>query len=253
MPNRKEEKKIHSLFFKKPRKKENFFVVEGERAFAELCRSDWKILKTYAEPGMVKKALQLAAPNRTMPIEEISAKKLAELAQTETPPGVLALVEKQAFTLAEAAAEKRILILDNLRDPGNVGTLLRSARSLGWSGVILLKGCAELFSPKVVRSTAGSLFHLKIAADAPAEKAIDYLKEKGFQIWVADSNQGIPPVNVTPPDKLALVIGSEATGVSREVLAEVNQHIKIPLAPGADSLNAAVSGGILMYLLGPKM
>ncbi len=253
MPTRKDEKILRAAFFKKNRQNENHFVVEGERAFAELCRSNWKILKIYAEPKMVKKALQLAAPNRTLPIEEISAKKLAEWAETETPPGILALVEKRTFKLEELAAENHILVLDNVRDPGNVGTLLRTARSLGWNGVVLLKGTAELFSPKVVRSTAGSLFHLKIATDVPVEKTIEYLKENNFQIWAADSNQGIAPEGGTVPNRLALVIGSEAGGVSSEILLKADLRIKIPLAQGADSLNAAVSGGILMYLLGPKI
>lgn len=249
MPTRREQKKIHSLFFKKPRRKENSFVVEGELSFAEICRSDWKILKIYAEPKLSHK-IKISS-NRSVSVEEISAKKLAEMAETETPPGILALVEKRTFTLEQVADESRILILDNLRDPGNVGTLLRTARSLGWLGVVLLQGTVELFSPKVVRSTAGAIFHLKIAANESTEKTLDCLKNRSFEIWVADAKEGTSPTNAHPPEKLALVIGSEATGVSPTGAAKADRQIKIPLSPGANSLNAAVAGGILMYLLGP--
>ncbi|MGH8003543.1 MAG: TrmH family RNA methyltransferase [Limisphaerales bacterium] len=245
---------MRQVFFKKTRKKQSFFVVEGERALSELLKSDWRILKIFAEPQKAHKVRSLIPFESTLEVEEVPARKLAELAETETPPGVLALVEKRSFTLEEVSAEKRVLILDNLRDPGNAGTLLRTARSLGWGSVVLLKGTVELFSPKVVRSTAGALFHLKIIESATVEEALNALKKHGFTIWVADSHSGISPeesrglINQTAA-KLALVIGSEAAGVSREMLSQADHFVKIPLSKDAESLNAAVSGGILMYLL----
>ena len=254
MPTRKQEKELRQVFFKNTRKKRDFFVVEGERALSELLKSDWRVLKIFAEPQKAHKIRSLIPFESTLEVEELPARKLAELAQTETPPGVLALVEKRAFPLEEVAAENRVLILDNLRDPGNVGTLLRTARSLGWDGVALLKGTVELFSPKVVRSTAGALFHLKIVEGVTAYEALVALKKYGYSIWVADSHSGVSPeecrglIHQTPA-KIALVIGSEAAGVSREMLSKADHLVKIPLSKDAESLNAAVSGGILMYLL----
>ncbi len=229
-------------------------MVEGERHLSELLQSDWKILKIFATPQKAKKIKSLIPLESAAEVEEISSKKLTELAQTETPSGVLALVEKRSFALDAVAAEKRVLILDNLRDPGNVGTLLRTARSLGWSGVVLLKGTVELYSPKVVRSTAGALFHLKIVEGITAGETLNILKKVGFTVWVADSHSGVPPeacrglINQTPT-KLALVIGSEASGVSQALLSQADQFVRIPLSEGAESLNASVSGGILMCLL----
>ena len=245
---------MRQVFFKKTRKKRDFFVVEGERALSELLKSDWRALKIFAEPQKAHKIRSLIPFESTLEVEELPAKKLAELAQTETPPGVLALVEKRTCTLEEVAAENRVLILDNLRDPGNVGTLLRTARSLGWDGVVLLKGTAELFSPKVVRSTAGSLFHLKIAESVTAEETLDVLKKDNFTIWVADSHSGVSPEECRgllhqTSTRIALVIGGEAVGISREMLSKADHFVKIPLSKDAESLNAAVSGGILMYLL----
>ncbi|MCI0406104.1 MAG: RNA methyltransferase [candidate division Zixibacteria bacterium] len=259
MPTRKEEKALRQSLLKKTRKKRDFFVVEGERALAELLKSGWEILKIYALPQKARKIRSLIPFERTLEVEELPARKLSELTQTETSPGVLALVEKRAFSLEAVAAEKRVLILDNVRDPGNVGTLLRTARSLGWSGVAMLKGTVELYSPKVVRATAGALFHLKIAEGILAEEALDVFKGQSFAIWVADSHSGVSPeeyrglparpgINQTP-SRVALVIGSEAAGVSREMAAKADQFVKIPLSKEAESLNAAVSGGILMYLL----
>ena len=254
MPTRKEEKELRQFFFKKTRKKQNSFVVEGERALSELLKSTWKILKLFTEPQKVHKIRSLIPLESTLQVEEVSAKKLAEWTETETPPGILALVEKRTCTLEEVIAEKQVLILDNLKDPGNVGTLLRTAHSLNWGGVVMLKGTVELFSPKVVRSTAGALFHLKITDDAIPEAAVERLKKNNFTIWVADSHSGVSPeeckdlINQTP-GKVALVIGGEAAGVSREILTKTDHFVRIPLSKGAESLNAAVSGGILMYLL----
>ena len=254
MPTRKQEKALRQSLFKKTRKKQNFFVVEGERALSELLKSDWKILKILSVPEKARKIRSLIPFESTLEVEELSAKKLVELTETETPPGVLALVEKQTPPIDEVTVEKRVLILDNLRDPGNVGTLLRTACALGWGGVVLLKGTSELFSPKVVRSTAGALFHLKIAEGMPVEDTLRTLKKRDFKIWVADSNSGISPeecrglINQTPT-KLALIIGSEATGASSTLLSKADNVVKIPLTKDAESLNAAVSGGILMYLL----
>lgn len=254
VPTRKQEKELRQVFFKKTRKRQNFFVVEGERSLSELLKSGWSVLKIFAEPQKAHKIRSLIPFESTLEVEEISAKKLAELAETESPPGVLALVEKQAFTLKEAATEKRVLILDNLRDPGNAGTLLRTARSLGWNGVVMLKGTAQLFSPKVVRSAAGALFHLKIAEGVTVEGVIDGFKKNNFLILVADPHSGVSPeeckdlINQTSA-KVALVIGSEAAGVSREMLSKADHFVKIPLSKDAESLNAAVSGGILMYFL----
>ncbi len=251
---------MRRAFFKKTRKKQSFFAVEGERALSELLKSGWKILKLFAEPQKAHKIRSLIPFESALEVQEVPAGKLTEWTETETPPGVLALVEKQTFTLAEVVAENRVLILDNLRDPGNVGTLLRTAYSLGWDGVVMLKGTVELFSPKVVRSTAGALFHLKIAANVTAEAVIDVLKKHHFTIWVADSHSGVSPeeckglINPWPgrqtPTKIALVISSEAAGISQTMLSRADHFVKIPLSKDAESLNAAVSGGILMYLLG---
>jgi TrmH family RNA methyltransferase len=205
MPTKKEGKELRAAFFKKPRQRENFFVVEGERAFSELVKSGWRILKVYSDSKNLPRVRRLIPPS--ISLEEVASKTLAELAQTETPPGVLALVEKRIFKLEDLAEESRILILDNLRDPGNAGTLLRSVRSLGWNGAILLKGTVELFSPKVVRSTAGALFHLKIAAEVSTEEALKFLSKHGFSLWVADSHRGVSPedgrglINQTPTKK----------------------------------------------------
>ena len=240
--------------FKTTRKRQVFFAVEGERALAELLKSDWKIHQIFAVPQKVHKIRSLLPFESTLDVQELPPKKLAELTQTKTPPGTLALVEKRMFSLEALAAERRVLILDNLRDPGNVGTLLRTARSFGWGGVVLLKGTVELFAPKVIRATAGALFHLKIVEGAEAGTTIQTLKSRDFGIWIADSHAGDTPEQCQiqidqSATKLALVIGGEASGVSRPVFSKADHRVRLPLSDEAESLNAAVAGGILMYLL----
>jgi TrmH family RNA methyltransferase len=138
------------------------------------------------------------------------------------------------------------LILDNIQDPGNMGTILRTADSINLKQIIVRKGTADCFNPKVVRSTMGAIFRVKVLEFENLEKVIKDLKRKNIKVYATDlaTDKSVYDVEYK---KSAIVIGNEANGVSKEVLELADQKIKIPMLGKTESLNAAVATGIILY------
>ena len=148
---------------------------------------------------------------------------------------------------ARAAAGSRLLALDDVQDPGNVGTIIRTADAAGFDGVFLSAGCADLFSPKVLRSTMGSVFRLGFSFPASLSEALEKLKKDGFSVLSSqlDGDDFYERKNVS--HSFVLVIGNEGNGVSDAVKAVATHRLRLPMRGGAESLNAAVAAGIMMY------
>jgi TrmH family RNA methyltransferase len=189
--------------------------------------------------------VRLAA--HAVPIEEVSDRMLTQVADTESPQGIVAIIEHPKATLS-AIGPKRgaaVLVIDGVQDPGNVGTLLRTAFALGTSGTILLKGTADPANPKALRAAAGASFRLPIAAATDGELA-DWVGKNRVTLWVADMD-GTPLERAAPPERLAVVVGNEGAGVRPAVSALARKRVAIPLARGAESLNVAVATGIILH------
>jgi TrmH family RNA methyltransferase len=184
-----------------------------------------------------------------VPIVSVSDGELSGLADTEHPQGVVAVVEPRRWTLDDIAAVpgSPVLVLDGVQDPGNVGTMLRSALGLGAAGVVTLKGTAELTNPKVVRGSMGALFRLP-AVSTDAETYLGWCGERGIESWVtaADGVPLEPGAARGHPAAVALVLGNEGAGVSPSLEAAASRRVAIRLAPGAESLNVAVAAAILL-------
>jgi TrmH family RNA methyltransferase len=164
-----------------------------------------------------------------------------KLSQVDAPQGILALCEKPK----NAILGDKILLLDSIADPGNMGTLLRTALALGFHAVIT-DGCVDVTNPKVLRSTQGAFFHLNIL-ETPI---VEFIKDhREYRYFGTDLHGGIPLSQLeTIPRKLGLVLGNEASGVRKEILELTDQNLFIEIA-GIESLNVAVAGSILMYAL----
>ena len=196
------------------------------------------------------KALKLALAGRGVRMVEVAPAELDALADTEHPQGVVAVLEPRLWSLADlpTGPGSVILVLDAVQDPGNVGTMLRTALGLGAAGVVALKGTAELTNPKVLRGSMGAAFRLPtVSTDADALLA--WAAERGVELWVAAAD-GAPlgargARSARAP--LALVVGNEGAGVGDALAAGARRRVAIPLAPGAESLNVAVAAGILLY------
>jgi TrmH family RNA methyltransferase len=179
-----------------------------------------------------------------VPCHALPDEQLASVSDTRTPQGVVAVAVRPAWDWEDLGTSD-LLVLDSVQDPGNVGTLLRAAEGLGFSGAVVLPGTAEAWSPKVTRAAAGSSLRLPIV-EAAWTDAGSWLAKSGRELWAADPRGealGRPQASRPP---VALVLGNEGAGVSDAVLRAVTRTVSVRLRAPVDSLNVGVAGAILM-------
>jgi TrmH family RNA methyltransferase len=170
-------------------------------------------------------------------------------AETESPQGVLAIAEipARSFASLSGVSPFRLLVLDALQDPGNVGTVLRTAAALGVDATVALPGTVDLWNPKVVRAAMGAHFH-SMAFHTTADALFSFLDTESIPLWAAEAG-GQSVESMQPPTRLALVVGNEGSGLSSSVRERAQTTVSIPIAQSVDSLNVAVATAILLYQL----
>ena len=178
-----------------------------------------------------------------LPVYRVSDKMFSALSDTETTQGILAVCKMVYYNMEEINCDT-LLVCDGVSDPGNMGTLIRTAECSGVGGVILLKGSVDPYSPKVVRSTMGSIFRLPVYF-AQADDLNKHLKEYAIVATVLDGSVDLYDIKF--PEKTAVVVGNEARGVSKEVADMAKIRTLIPMCGNSESLNASVAGSIVMY------
>jgi len=225
--------------------------VEGVRTVEELSRSALAIHGVLVAPQLADAprgaALRASLRDRGVEILDVSAHLFGSAAETESPQGVLAIahVPRRSFAMLENWSGI-VLVLDAVQDPGNVGTMLRTALALGAAGVVALKGTAELSNPKVLRGSMGAAFRLP-AAPADVEEFLSWAGRRGVEVIVAAADGAPLEGWRRGPAPLALVVGNEGAGVSPALAAGAARRVAIPLATTVESLNVAVAAGILLY------
>lgn len=244
---------------RKARERQGLFVVEGIRAVEELVASGLLVRGVLAAPQLDATArgaaLRADLADRALPLVEVSDADLASAADTDSPQGVLAIAERPRHDLDDllgsAPGEVRILVLDALQDPGNAGTLLRTAAALGATATMALPGTVDLWSAKVVRSAMGAHFrHPTLSSTWDTLAA--FLGRRDVQLWAADgAGEPLDAVTAPLPPALALAIGNEGAGLSAEARARADRLVAIPIVPAVESLNAAAAGAILLYAVRP--
>jgi len=189
-------------------------------------------------------------PNQSsVPVYLVTPDIIAKLASTLHPEGIVALCKKKPSV---PLSSPRLLYLDHVNDPGNVGTLLRTALAFGFHDVVLSSGSAEVYSNKVLLSSQGAIFALNVVSEkSNAQEDMKFLLSSGYALVATSLKGAKKPEELPPFEKMALILGNEARGVDEEILANSQSIVKIPMA-GIDSLNVGVAGGILMYLLQKK-
>ena len=175
-----------------------------------------------------------------------------KLSGTETSQGVIAVADKNITDISSFAGRMgncngNVVILDRLQDPGNAGTIIRTAEAAGYRAVIVMSGTADVYSPKVVRAAAGSLFRMQLFSSSDMNETVRILKASGKCIVSADLDTDVMYNSVDLSENIALVIGNEGQGVSRGFLEASDIKVRIPMEGSIESLNAAVAAGILMY------
>lgn len=224
---------------RKGRRESGCFLVEGRKMVEEALKSAFDV-----EAVLVQEGMELP-DGLTMPVYELPAHVLAAVCDTKTPQGIAAVVQMKE----QSALGKRIVVLDGVQDPGNVGTIIRTADAAGLDGVLLSNQCADVFSPKVLRATMGSIFrmNLRTTDDLPGE--LTKLREKGYSI-LSSQLDGTPFYEREKvAERFALIIGNEGNGVSEQVQQTATHQVRLPMRGGAESLNAAIAAAIMMYEL----
>lgn len=224
------------------------------RAVEELLRSRLRIRGVLTAPQLAdapRGAALLAALAAREDVErlELSERDFASAAETESPQGVLAIAEVPERSLDDFVAVNplTLLVLDAVQDPGNVGTIVRTAAALGATATVALPGTVDLWNAKVVRSGMGAHF-FHPAFHATAESLETFLERTGAELWCADAKGD--PVGARPrPSRLALAVGNEGSGLTDATRQRADALIALPIAPNVESLNVAVAAGILLHAL----
>lgn len=242
---------IRDLRLRRGRERRGLALAEGVRLVEEALGARVGIRHAAISPALEATprgaALKTALAGAGVPLLEMDDRALAGLSDTEHPQGVIAVIEPPTWTLdmLSPRAGDVVVVLDGVQDPGNVGAIARTALGLGASGLIALKGTAELTNPKVLRGSMGALFRLPSVSATDAE-CLAWAKRVGAALWVTDSTGERPGgQRLTAP--VALVLGNEGAGIRPEMERAASRRLAIPLAAGVESLNVAVAAGILLY------
>jgi len=219
--------------------------VEGVIAVAEALESGADVVEVFATSEL-DDALGELATSRDVPVVQVTESVLASIADTTTPQGVVATVRINALPLDDVSGCDLVLVLADVRDPGNAGTLLRSAAAAGAGAVISCKGSVDLLHPKTVRASAGSIFAVPIVRDATVYETVTQLKTYGLTVLGADQT-GPDAFESDLSGRLALVVGNEAGGLPPHVKELVDACVGIPMPGRAESLNAGIAGSILLF------
>lgn len=232
----------------KARREQRAFVIEGVRLAEEALNSRWtaqQVLFTAQLDERGNTVLE-AFTARGVPCEQVSEAVMKVLSQTESPQGLVVILDQQILTLPPTATF--LLVLDGLRDPGNLGTILRTAAAAGVEGVLMAPGCVDAWSPKVLRSAMGAHFHLPLLSQSWQEiQQMIKSSPSHLSVYVADSAAGIPYTQADFCSPLALIVGGEAAGAGDEATSLADSKVHIPMPGGSESLNAAIAAGILLF------
>jgi len=240
---------------RKARERNGRFVAEGVRTVEELLRSplavDAALFTESAASDERAAAAIRALTDRGVPVAQVSDDEFASAADTEHPQGLLAIARQPDGTLDNLVPGpvSRLLVLDGIQDPGNVGTLLRTAAALGATAAIALPGTVDPWNAKVVRSAVGTHFRFPVS-EASVDALAAYLERHAFALWGADANGDTLDARRAPA-RLAVAVGNEGAGLSPALRARCSSVVSLPMAPDVESLNVAVAAGIILFSLRP--
>ena len=242
---------VARLGSRRGRVREGLVLVEGTRAVGEALASGVPVRFVVCSRSMTRsdagEALLAELEARGVAPDWVGEREMAALSATTAPQGVLLVCEERSLALSELenTPDARFLVLDGIQDPGNLGTLVRTARAFALDAVVALDGTVDLWNPRVVRASAGSVFRIPVVR-APWREVAAWAA--GSQVIVADAaGQDAAILAVSPP--WMLVVGNEGAGVREEIRAVAGARAAVPIAGAADSLNAAVAGAIVLYAL----
>jgi RNA methyltransferase, TrmH family len=230
--------------------REGWLAVEGPHLVDEAMASGAEVRSVLVASAAARKFRDLLVrlPKETE-LVEIPDKLFLRVSATQTPQGLAALVELRSHNLEAllAAPNALVVVACGVQEPGNIGTMVRSARALGATALVAIKGTVSAFNPKATRASAGAIFRLPVVEGLEPAKLFGEMRRAGIRIIAADRRS---PVSIAAADlrgPVAILIGREGTGLADEVAREAGQLVGIPLSPGTDSVNVATAAGICLY------
>lgn len=228
---------------RKERDRSGEFIIEGFHLIEEALKSKVDILNL-----IIREDVEIPSHWNLdqLFIVEVTPQVAAEFSETEHSQGIFAHVKKPSTQDSEKASCTKLLLIDAVQDPGNVGTMIRTADAAGIDAVILGKGTADPYNPKTVRSTQGSIFHIPVITGDLTEW-IDTSKEKGIPVYGTALQNAVLYHEVKKEGKFALIMGNEGAGIHEDLLAKTDKNVIIPILGQAESLNVAVATGIVLY------
>ena len=242
-------KYLRKLYRARNRRKEGKFLLEGSRIVQHAVKKEMLISRVFVSADFDDQSLIKKLKQSDCQLITISRELLDEIADTVSPQGIIAIADKPNYQLSDIwnNSQDSLLLLDRIQDPGNMGALIRTAAAAGVKGIIALKGCVDIYNLKVLRATMGAIFNIPICTRIDVTKIRKKAKELEHQIVCADLSGPKFHYEINFSKKTIFVIGNEAQGISQEILSLSDQIVKIPLNGAIESLNAAVSGGIILY------
>lgn len=230
------------------RKSRDVYIIEGKKMFSEADPA--QIVEAYVSESFLDRQENRALlSDRQIPLETVSDHVMEAMSDTKTPQGVLCVMRQMHYGLEDMLRSEspRLVLLENLQDPGNLGTILRTAEGAGISGVLLNEGCVDIYNSKTIRATMGSLFRVPFLYMEEIGPVLERIRKRGIPIYGAALSDSRSYDALSYKNGCVFMIGNEAKGLSRELLEQGDAAVHIPMEGNVESLNAAVAAAILMY------
>lgn len=246
-------KYIKSLQLKKYRDESGSFLIEGEKLILEALEYKAGISMVLFSQSFISTGrhdeIAAALINANIPFYYVEDRVFGEACETDTPQGVIAVTGKLEYSLSDILDrdELCIVMLNELRDPGNAGTIIRTADACGLDAVLLSKGSVDLYNGKTIRSTMGSLFHIPVFQNVDTIETVELLKKRGIVTIGADPHSDVDCIGFPHYRKTAIIIGNESQGLDKYTKLAFDHNVRIPMPGRAESLNAGIAASIMMY------
>ena len=240
-------KEIRRLHDKKGRQKSKAILLEGTRLVTEALASEAKIRYFVLSDSFYEKSDGILSEYPDTKAFLVPDELFVRIGETKTPQGVMSAVELPDYDSSMILGLRRLIVLENVQDPGNLGAIIRTADACGLDGVLLSRDSADPYNPKVIRSTMGSIFHLPVIVAPDIYEALEGLKRYGVKVAAADIRNAVPCWEADLSGNTAIVVGNEGSGISERMLQLADLAVMIPMPGKAESLNASAAASILLY------
>lgn len=246
-------KRIKALQIKKNRDKEQVFIAEGLRFVNHIPLNQEVELYLISEKFLseIEKNSDISKYEERADVYVVNDKIFQNVSDTENPQGILAICKQKVYNLDDIINDYKenpfYIIMEDLQDPANVGTILRTADACGVDGVFLTKGCVDIYNPKVLRGTMGSLFNVPVVKNLDLYEIVSKMKEKNINTYAMHLKGEEYPYSMNFKESCCFIVGNEARGLTDKCANMCDKLVKLPMLGGAESLNASIASGVMLY------